>query len=84
MCDFVGNCLDVTKLTPEEVECLEKWLQERNDNLRALVSFTDKEKINLEIYAERQNDATVREAYLEMAQRGDQTREQEAPVSRGR
>jgi hypothetical protein len=37
MCDFVGNCLDVTKLTPEEVECLEKWLQERHDNLRALV-----------------------------------------------
>jgi prefoldin subunit 5 len=37
MCDFVGNCLDVTKLTPEEVECLEKWLQERRDNLRALI-----------------------------------------------
>jgi hypothetical protein len=37
MCDFVGNCLDVNKLTPEEVECLEKWLQERHDSLQALI-----------------------------------------------
>jgi hypothetical protein len=32
--------------------------------------FTDKERISLEIYAERQNDAAEREKYLEMA-RGD-------------
>jgi hypothetical protein len=29
--------------------------------------FTDKEKINLEIYAERQNDEAERERYLELA-----------------
>ena len=39
--------------------------------------FTDKEKINLEIYAERQNDATEREHYLEIARHEshDQSRE---------
>ena len=35
MCDFIGTCLDVSKLTPDEIECLEKWLQERHDNLQA-------------------------------------------------
>ena len=37
MCDFVGTCLDISKLTPEEIECLEKWLQERHDHLHAHV-----------------------------------------------
>jgi chaperonin cofactor prefoldin len=37
MCDFVGTCLDISKLTPEEIECLEKWLQDRHDHLQAQV-----------------------------------------------
>ena len=37
MCDFVGTCLDVSKLTPEEIECLEKWLEERQAHLQAQV-----------------------------------------------
>ena len=44
--------------------------------------FTDKEKINLEIYAERQNDDTARERYLQLARgRSD---EREIAASRGR
>ena len=35
MCDFIGTCLDISKLTPQEIECLEKWLQERHDHLQA-------------------------------------------------
>ena len=37
MCDFVGTCLDISKLTPEEIECLEKWLQDRHDHLQTQV-----------------------------------------------
>jgi len=37
MCDFIGTCLDISKLTPEELECLEKWLQERHDSLHGHV-----------------------------------------------
>jgi hypothetical protein len=37
MCDFIGTCLDISKLTPEEIECLEKWLQERHDHLQEQV-----------------------------------------------
>jgi hypothetical protein len=41
MCDFIGTCLDVDKLTPKEVECLEEWLQERHDHLQALLNDTE-------------------------------------------
>ena len=44
--------------------------------------FTYKERINLEIYGERQNDGTQREQYLEMS-RGE-TRAQDREVSHGR
>ncbi|HLA10540.1 MAG TPA: hypothetical protein VJ023_08080 [Pyrinomonadaceae bacterium] len=46
--------------------------------------FTDKEKINLEIYAERQNDATERERYLELARSDSRSQSREASVSRNR
>jgi len=34
--------------------------------------FTDKEKINLEIYAERQNNELDRQKYLQLARGGEQ------------
>jgi hypothetical protein len=43
--------------------------------------FTDKEKINLEIYAERQNDAAERERYLELARGDSHSQEREVAVS---
>lgn len=46
--------------------------------------FSDKEKINLEIYAERQNDAAERERYLEFARSEGHAEEREASVSRSR
>lgn len=46
--------------------------------------FTDKEKINLEIYAERQNDPRVREQYLGMARGEDRSQEREVASSPSR
>ncbi len=46
--------------------------------------FTDKEKINLEINAERQNDAAQRERYLELARAQTHTQGREASVARSR
>jgi hypothetical protein len=48
MCDFIGTCLDVNKLTPAEIECLEKWLQERKDYLQAQLNDSQAriEKVN--------------------------------------
>jgi hypothetical protein len=46
--------------------------------------FTDKEKINLEIYAERQNDAAERERYLGLARGESRSQEREVSVSRSR
>jgi len=46
--------------------------------------FTDKEKINLEIYAERQNDAAERERYLELARSEGHSQEREASASMSR
>lgn len=43
--------------------------------------FTDKEKINLEIYAERQNDESEREKYLELARGSEQSQDRELSVS---
>jgi MobL relaxases len=43
--------------------------------------FTDKEKINLEIYAERQNDESEREKYLELARGSEQSQDREMSVS---
>src|ERR1051326_7117787 len=43
--------------------------------------FTDKEKINLEIYAEQQNDESDRERYLELARRSEQSQDRELSVS---
>src|SRR5215510_2554800 len=43
--------------------------------------FTDKEKINLEIYAERQNDESEREKYLELAHGSEQSQDRELSVS---
>src|SRR5215208_635991 len=43
--------------------------------------FTDKEKINLEIYAERQNDESKREKYLELARGSEQSQDRELAVS---
>jgi hypothetical protein len=46
-------------------------------------NFTDKERINLEIYAERQNDETMRDQLREMA-RGDAVSDREMSVARER
>ena len=46
--------------------------------------FTDKEKINLEIYAERQNDAAERERYLELARSESKNQEHDIAASHGR
>jgi len=46
--------------------------------------FTDKEKINLEIYAERQNDAAERERYLELARSESRSQQLDISASRGR
>jgi hypothetical protein len=46
--------------------------------------FNDKEKINLEIYAERQNDAAERERYLELARGDSHTQEHDLAASRSR
>ena len=43
--------------------------------------FTDKEKINLEIYAERQNDESEREKYLELARGSERSQDRELSVS---
>ena len=43
--------------------------------------FTDKEKINLEIYAERQNDESERERYLDLARGSEQSQDREMSVS---
>jgi hypothetical protein len=48
-------------------------------------SFTDREKINLEIYAERQTDPQNRERFLELARGSDsRSQEREVAASRGR
>jgi hypothetical protein len=46
--------------------------------------FTDKEKINLEIYAERQGDPTRRDQYLELARGEGRSQEREIAASRSR
>jgi hypothetical protein len=46
--------------------------------------FTDKEKISLEIYAERQNDAAERERYLEMARGEGHAQALEIAIPRSR
>jgi hypothetical protein len=46
--------------------------------------FIDKEKINLEIYAERQIDATERERCLELARSENRSQEREVSAFRGR
>ena len=47
--------------------------------------FTDKEKMNLEIYAERQTDSQEREKFLDLAREQDASaHEREGAVSRGR
>lgn len=43
--------------------------------------FTDKERINLEIYAERQDDDFTRESYLDLARGDSQSHERESAVS---
>lgn len=47
-------------------------------------SFSDKEKINLEIYAERQNDVAEREKYLELARGETHSQEREISTSKSR
>lgn len=46
--------------------------------------FTDKEKINLEIYAERQDDPRIREQFLGMARSEGRSEEQDLSFARGR
>ena len=43
--------------------------------------FTDKERINLEIYAERQNDESEREKYLDLARGHEQSHDREVSLS---
>ena len=66
--------------------------QDYHDAARELASeakdrdpqFTDKEKINLEIYAERQNDEATRDRYLELARGESQSQEREVSASYSR
>ena len=37
MCSFVTKCLDINKLTDEEIECLEEYLDNRKAELQKLV-----------------------------------------------
>ena len=46
--------------------------------------FTDKEKINLEIYAERQNNDVERERHLELARSSGPSQQREVSASRSR
>ena len=46
--------------------------------------FTDKEKINLEIYAERHSDEHLRERYLQLARNDGRRAEREVASARGR
>lgn len=46
--------------------------------------FTDKEKINLEIYAERQNDESEREKYLDLARGHEQSQDREMSITMSR
>jgi hypothetical protein len=46
--------------------------------------FNDKEKINLEIYAERQNDATERARYFDMARTESRAQARDVSIARGR
>ena len=46
-------------------------------------NFTDKERMNLEIYAERQSDETIRDQFLILA-RGDAMSDREVAVSHER
>lgn len=46
--------------------------------------FSDKERINLEIYAERQSDESERSRYLELAVGGDHSQEQEISLTQSR
>jgi hypothetical protein len=43
MCDFVGKCVDLDKLTDEEIKCLESFLKDRQANLQALVTYLEKQ-----------------------------------------
>ena len=69
-----------------------KRAQEYHEAARELASeakerdpkFTDKEKINLEIYAERQNDTSERERYLDLAHGDVHRQEREASTSLSR
>jgi hypothetical protein len=61
MCDFIGTCLDVSKLTPEEIECLEKWLQESHDNLEAQVRKLQEQLVY--------NEARINRAFEKIAPR---------------
>lgn len=45
--------------------------------------LTDREKMNLEIYAERQNDLAERERYLELARGERNSEERDISLSRG-
>jgi len=47
-------------------------------------AFTDKEKMSLEIFAERQSDESKRELYLELSRREIDSRQRDASFSRGR
>ena len=46
-------------------------------------NFTDKERMNLEIYAERQSDETIRDQFLVLA-RGNAMSDREVAVSHER
>jgi len=43
MCDFIGKCLDINKLTPKEIKCLERWLRERHGHLTEHVGTLQKQ-----------------------------------------
>jgi capsule polysaccharide export protein KpsE/RkpR len=34
MCSAIGKCLDITKLTPKELKCINKFLKQRKAELQ--------------------------------------------------
>ena len=52
--------------------------------LHSDAQFTDREKINLEIYAERMNDDAMRDMYLGLARSEASTQEREVAVGLSR
>ena len=62
---------------------LDKQIARRQEDTKIIPEFTDKEKINLEVYAERQTDSQERDRFLDLARERGHVQQREV-FSRGR